>query len=103
MTSRSPCPVAGCALRKSPFDGPRIGTRGFRSDPGGATPVYRGDTCVEVFSPDGTLLATGGYGGTAALWDVESLDPLSFIDEAHAGAITAWPLARRADIGHRRR
>jgi WD40 repeat protein len=78
-----------CALRRSPFDGPHIWVPRSGRIRASSRPDGLGDTYAEEFSPDGTMLATGGFGGTATLWDVNSLDPLFFIYGAHAGTITA--------------
>jgi WD40 repeat protein len=78
-----------CAIRKMPFDGPRIWDPRSGRLRIAVSPDDRGDIFTEEFSPDGRILATGSYRGTATLWDVDALKPLFLIYEAHAGTISA--------------
>jgi WD40 repeat protein len=78
-----------CALRKLPFDGPRVWDPRSGRVRTADSPENRADTFIEAFSPDGTLLATGGFGGTVTLWDMGTLDPLFHLYEAHARTVSA--------------
>jgi eukaryotic-like serine/threonine-protein kinase len=78
-----------CSLRADFFAAPCIGDVVSGRTRSSSSPGNRWGTFAQAFSPDGTILATGGGDGGVILWDVKSLEPLFQIHEAHSGAATA--------------
>ena len=78
-----------CAFWGTGVAGPLLWDRISGRTQTSSFPGHESGTVAWSFSPDGTMLATGGVDGSVILRDANSLEPLSRLDRAHDGSASA--------------